>query len=190
VLYGCWVRGPVHGYRGQLFGGVRWLLCLESVCLGRRREGLHVVDGCPQPVLYRADIPSDPSEEHAALLSGKQQIGQPGGIRVSTDAAEWLHPLKAVTEDAPPLIERACEFIVNVKVCPDDPARKGAGAAPVPVGTLVGDVVISPDLSGVNCGKKWASKPKGSALGHNEDSPEAVRTGQGSTLTTHTRTGG
>ncbi|MEU6657364.1 integrase core domain-containing protein, partial [Streptomyces sp. NPDC046900] len=51
--------------------------------VGRRREGLHVIDGCLQRVLQRGDVPSDLGEEHAALECGEKQIGQLRRIRVS-----------------------------------------------------------------------------------------------------------
>src|SRR5215469_11006247 len=105
----------------------RWRLPIFGYAdSGGHRECLHVVDGCLQGVFQRADVSGDLGEEHAALVGGEQEIGQPSGIRLSADAAEPLHPFESVSEDVPPLIERVREFRANVKVRLDDLAGERA----------------------------------------------------------------
>ena len=109
-----------------------------------RCECLHAVDGCPQRFFQRGDVPGDLSEEHAALESGEQEIGQPSGIRLGAEAAGFLHPPESVPEDVSPLPERVREFGADVEVCLDDLAGEGAEAASFLVGVLVGDVEVRP----------------------------------------------
>src|SRR4051794_33292391 len=65
----------------------------EYAGVGRRSEGLHVVDGCLQRIFQWSDVPRDLGEVRAALEGSKEQIGQPRGICLSADAAELLHAL-------------------------------------------------------------------------------------------------
>src|SRR3954471_14749578 len=71
-------------------------------------------------------------------------MGQLGGISLSADAAEALHPLESISEDVSPLLERGREFCAYVEVGLDDLAGERAEGAAFLVGVLVGDVVGGP----------------------------------------------
>src|SRR5437764_5580367 len=125
--------------------GPRWRLpTFEYTDSREHRECLHLVDGCPQGVFQRGDVSGDLGEEHAALVGGEQEIGQSGGIRLSADTAEPLHPFESISEDVSPLLERVREFRANVKVCLDDLAGERAETAAFLVGVLIGDVEARP----------------------------------------------
>jgi hypothetical protein len=83
-------------------------------------------------------------EEHAAVEGGDQETGQPGGIRLSADAAEFLRPPESVPEDVSPLLERAGEFGADVEVWLDDLAGEGTEAASFLAGVLAGNVEACP----------------------------------------------